>query len=432
MDLFLEELNIVLLVKDVIPTIQPLAEQNQNDLILNYSEDIGFMYADLTKVRQILFNLLSNAAKFTKNGHITLDVKRESVGPDEQIVFQVIDTGIGMSQKQMQNLFTEFTQADSSTTRKYGGTGLGLAITQYYCQMMGGDISVDSEPNEGSTFTVRLPEYISQLPELIAPEEDIDMQFDSIEFQTDDDRQTILVIDNDPNVCDILDRYLTREGFRVITTMVSAHALKLARKVRPSAITLDVVMPDMTGWDILSALKADPDLAQIPVIILSIMDDKNRGFALGASDYLTKPVDRSRLLSVLRRHRCGNPGNCTVLVVEDDSSIRGLLLRMLQNEGWITAAAENGRIGLEKVAQKKPDLILLDLMMPKMDGFEFVTELRKNKAWRNIPVIVITAKEITEQDKAILDSNVEKILGKGLYNNQELLDEVRTLVRTSI
>ena len=173
-------------------------------------------------------------------------------------------------------------------------------------------------------------------------------------------------------------------------------------------------------------------MAQIPIIILSMMDDRNKGFALGASDYLTKPVDRSRLLTVLRRHRCENPQNCSVLIVEDEKDIRELLQRMLQSEGWSTSGAENGRVGLEKVAQKKPDLILLDLMMPQMDGFEFVTELRKNRAWRNIPVIVITAKEITEQDKARLMNNVERILGKGVYSRRELLDEVRTLVKASI
>jgi CheY-like chemotaxis protein len=209
------------------------------------------------------------------------------------------------------------------------------------------------------------------------------------------------------------------------------EGVRLAKALRPAVITLDVLMPGMDGWSVLTTLKANPDLADIPVIILTIVDDKNLGYALGASDYLTKPIDRDRLLAILKKYRC-EVRPCPVLVVEDDAATRELLRRMLEKEGWLVSEAEHGRAALERVAETQPDLILLDLMMPEMDGFQFIEELRKQEAWRSIPIIVVTAKDLTEADRLRLNGYVEKILQKTTYSRESLLTEVRDLVASYI
>jgi CheY-like chemotaxis protein len=242
---------------------------------------------------------------------------------------------------------------------------------------------------------------------------------------------TILVIDDDPTVHDLMRRFLSKEGFWVETAAGGEAGLALARQLRPAAITLDVMMPGMDGWAVLAALKADPDLANIPVIMLTMVDNKNMGYTLGASDYLTKPIDRNRLSAILDKYRCDQL-RCSVLLIEDDSATREMMRRMLEKEGWIIAEAENGRVALEQLATAQPELILLDLMMPEMDGFEFVVELRQNPLWRTIPIVVITAMDLTEEERNRLNGSVIQILQKGAYSRDELLLEVRNLVTTCI
>jgi len=229
-------------------------------------------------------------------------------------------------------------------------------------------------------------------------------------------------------VRDLMQRFLTREGFRVVTASGGEEGMRRARELRPDAITLDVMMPGMDGWAVLSALKADPDVADIPVIMLTIVDDRNLGYALGASDYLTKPIDRDRLVAVLGRYRRDRP----VLVVDDDADVRLLLRRMLEAEGYGVVEAENGRVALERVREASPSAVLLDLMMPEMDGFEFAAEFRRHEAWRAIPIVVITAKDLSREDRERLNGHVEKILGKGAHGRDELLAEVRELVAQSV
>ena len=422
MDLFLETFDVALMIQDAAMTIQPLVEKNSNTLAIHCADDLGTMRADLTKVRQSLFNLLSNACKFTAQGTITLAVSRETVDEAVWLTFRVADTGIGMTPEQMGKLFQAFVQADASTTRQYGGTGLGLTITQRFCQMMGGDITVESALGQGSTFTIRLPAAVTDPKAAVAPRVEA-LPASALPAGT----PTVLVIDDDSTVHDLMQRFLHREGLRMATATSGEEGLRLARALRPAAITLDVMMPGMDGWAILTALKADPLLADIPVIMLTIVDDKNLGYALGAADYLTKPVDWDRLAAILQKYRCAHPP-CTVLVVEDDADTRDMLQRLLTRENWAVTEATNGRVALERMAESQPELILLDLMMPEMDGFAFLEALRQQDAWRSIPVVVVTAIDLTPEDRQRLNGYVEQILQKGAYSREELLHEIYHLV----
>jgi len=429
MDLFLETIDVPAMVQDVVNTIKPLVQKNGNSLTVDCADNLGPMRADATKVRQALFNLLSNACKFTDKGTISLRVSRERNTRAGHFTFRVSDTGIGMTQEQMSKLFKAFTQADASTTRKYGGSGLGLAITRHFCQMMGGEVSVESEVGKGSAFLVKLPAVvISPKPEKHESAQVIKAQRVS---EAPPGASTILVIDDDPTVHDLMRRFLTKEGFRVAIAPGGKEGIQLAKELKPDLITLDVLMAETDGWSVLTTLKADPDTADIPVIILTMFDDKEMGFALGASDYMTKPINRDRLVTVLRKHHYGH-GPSQVLVVEDEPSIRQMVRRVLEKEGWIVREAENGKAGLRAVAENRPAVILLDLMMPVMNGFDFVQELRKNKEWHDIPIVILTAKDLTVEDRQQLKGNVERVYQKGEYNRDQLLNEVRELVKNRV
>jgi CheY-like chemotaxis protein len=274
---------------------------------------------------------------------------------------------------------------------------------------------------QGSTFTIRLPVLVAEAAGApAAAAEPVAADSSGI--------GTVLVIDDEAAVRDLMQRFLTREGFRVVTAPGGEEGLRRARELRPDAITLDVMMPGMDGWAVLSALKADAEVADIPVIMLTIVDDKNLGYALGASDYLTKPIDRERLVKVLTQHRRDLP----VLVVDDDAGLRQLLRRMLEPEGFTVVEAENGRVALERLDDVRPSVILLDLMMPEMDGFEFVAEFRRREAWRAIPIVVVTAKDLSQDDRERLNGHVQKILQKGTHGRDQLLAEVRELVSASV
>ena len=422
MDLFLETFDIAPMVQDVGTTIMPLVEKNANTLAVRCPDNPGTMRADLTKVRQALFNLLSNACKFTTRGTITLAVSRDMVHGAAWMTFRVSDTGIGMTPEQLGRLFQAFSQAEASTTRQYGGTGLGLAITRHFCQMMGGAVTVESVVGQGSTFTIRLPAEVADPKAIPAPRTEV-LPASALPAGA----PTVLVIDDDPTVHDLMQRFLSKEGVHVVTATGGEEGLRLAKTLRPAAITLDVLMPGMDGWAVLTALQADPALVDIPVIMLTIVDDKTMGYTLGASDYLTKPIDWDRLTAVLRHYPCAHPP-CLVLIVEDEAAMRDMLRRMLARAGWDVTEAVNGREALERVAENRPELILLDLMMPEMDGFAFLEALRQQEAWRTIPVVVLTAKDLTPDDRQRLNGYVERLLQKGTYSQEELLREVRNVV----
>ncbi|HSW32242.1 MAG TPA: ATP-binding protein, partial [Steroidobacteraceae bacterium] len=318
-ELEIESFAVVPLVREVASTLGPAAEKNGNRIEVRCADELGTMCADETRIRQALLNLASNAVKFTERGVVTIEAEREDAESREWIVFRVSDTGIGMTPEQMGRLFQDFTQADSSTTRKYGGTGLGLAISRRFCRMMGGDITVQSEPGRGSTFTIRLPAVVKDIAAgagTTAPPTAAALPPAAARAGA----PQVLIVDDDPTVRDLMARHLTREGFAVLTAADGIDGLEQARRLHPAAITLDVAMPGIDGWTVLAALKGDPALADIPVILVTIVEDKQRGYALGATDYLVKPVDRRRLVDSLRA-LCGVAIG-RVLLVEDDEATR--------------------------------------------------------------------------------------------------------------
>jgi CheY-like chemotaxis protein/two-component sensor histidine kinase len=421
MDIYTETFDLAAMVQNVVSTIQPLMENNANVLLLHSDDELGEMHTDLTKARQILLNLLSNAAKFSEQGNIILDVRRAERDGKIWITFKVIDDGIGMTVEQQDKLFQNFTQADGSTTRKYGGTGLGLAITRHFTQMLGGTIWVESEFGRGSSFTVELPQELRIKKAESKQVEPVNVAGMLMEGGT------ILVIDDDATVRGLLKSYLSKIGYQVAIASTGEEGLKLAKKLRPNAITLDVMMPGMDGWQVLATLKADQELSHIPVIMLTMAENKDIGYSLGASEYLVKPVTRDQLATVLRKYRAKKM-TFSVMVIEDDLTTRDMVKRMLSKEGWLVLESDNGLNALKLIERQKPSLILLDLMMPEMDGFEFILHLRQHDEWSTIPVVVLTAKDITMEDRIWLNSRVDTVFQKGAYHREELLTELRKLL----
>lgn len=305
MDLFLERFPIEVMLQELASTISPMAEKNKNLLEIDCPPDIADMRADVKRVRQVLLNLLSNACKFTQDGIVSLSVRRRMRDGAEWIEFQVRDTGIGMTRPQIDRLFQAFMQADASVTRKYGGTGLGLVISKRFCQMMGGDLTVESEHGKGSAFFVTLPSEVAQvrheLAVLAEPRAEPEISLPH------DDRGIVLVIDDDRAARDLMVRMISREGFRVVTAWGGEEGLRLARDLQPFVITLDVMMPGMDGWAVLRELKSNPILAGIPVVMVTMEEDRSRGAFLGASDFMTKPIQRERLVEILNKYRKQQP-----------------------------------------------------------------------------------------------------------------------------
>jgi signal transduction histidine kinase/CheY-like chemotaxis protein/methyl-accepting chemotaxis protein len=416
LELHPESVDLVPLIDEVIGTARQLAEQNKNRLVVECQESLGPLTVDPMRLRQILLNLLSNACKFTKEGEVALRARKVADGRS-WIEFAVSDTGIGMTAEQQQKLFEEFSQADALTARRFGGTGLGLAITRKLARLMGGDVTVASEPGKGSIFTVRLPGG-TDIPARTFTE-----------GGRRPDGDCVLVIDDDATARELLTGQLRAEGFSVVTASGGLEGLKLAKEVHPSVITLDVIMPDLDGWSVLAALRQDSELSEIPVIIVTILDQQRRGVALGAAGYLTKPIDREQLHRLVERFRA-QAQPTRVLLVEDDSFQRERMHAWLESQQWVVQEAANGREALDRLQQSKPDLILLDLMMPEMDGFQVVATLQKEAGWRDIPVIVITALDLDAKDRDRLNSGVQSVLVKETFQPADLVERIRRLAQT--
>ncbi len=418
MDVFAETFSVSKVLEEVRQMMLPLVEKNGNTLFVDYPPDVGEMHSDLTKVRQCLVNLMSNASKFTENGEIRCSVHQVSDDGSDMLHFAIADTGIGMTEEQLQKIFSAFTQADASTTRRYGGTGLGLAITRNFAEMLGGEVTVESEYGKGTTFTVILPAHFRTMAEEAAEESKTE--------EPDTAVSTVLVIDDDPSVHDALEGQLKDSGYGVLRAFNGEQGIKLARERKPDIILLDILMPSVDGWAVLRAIKADAEIKQIPVIILTKTRERSFAFALGAADFVTKPFDSRELIQRLDRIRETDAG-AHILIVDDDPGTRAMLRRVLEKTEWPIVEAANGNEGLQRVRQSRPSAVLLDLMMPEMDGFQFVSQLRKTPEWASIPVLVITAKDLSAEERAYLKGTTEQIVQKGEFDRSDLLATIRSV-----
>ncbi|BCM82207.1 response regulator [Methylobacterium indicum] len=431
MEVYAEDLDVAETLRDVATTVDALVVKKDNTLDLQLGDGLGHAHTDATKLRQCLINLLSNAAKFTEGGRIVLSAVRERRPGGDVLRFAVTDTGIGMTEEQQARLFQRFTQADASTTRRFGGTGLGLAITRAFARMLGGEIAVASRPGEGTTFTLELPAlYEARDPAEPAAAPAPDAPEIPAAARPEAGSNLVLVVDDDPATRDLLVRFLKRDGFQVATAPDGRAGLEQARALRPRVVLLDVTMPRMDGWAVLRALRADPDFGATPVIMVTVLDEQNLAFSLGATDYLHKPVEWGALKEAMERFRPAIHEG-PVLVVDDDPDVRERMTTMLTREGWRVASAENGLAGLEAVGVRKPGLVLLDLMMPEMDGFGFLRALRDKPEWRDIPVVVLTAKDVTAEDRRRLAGRADRILPKAGLGMADLAATLRGLMGPS-
>jgi len=419
MNVYAEDCDLPALLRDVETTVQPLVAKNNNSLRVEIDPDLVRIHTDLRMLRQVLYNLLNNAAKFTENGLIEFKAHREG----NFATFQVQDSGIGMTEEQVQRVFREFTQADESTTRRFGGTGLGLALSRKLTTILGGELIVISEPGKGSTFTLRVP--------LAGPPQEAALSA-LLKSQTGTSQRKVLIIDDDPAMREGLSRMLAQEGFWAAVAQNGKEGLDLAHTLHPDVITLDIMMPGLDGWQVLGQLKEDPELRHIPVVLLTMTDDRERGFALGAAEYLCKPISRERLTEAMRRLGI-DPHDKPLLLVEDNPLTMEALSRMLEADGWEVRPAKDGFQALEHLQLEHPSLVLLDLMMPGMDGFQLVAEMQQHDALREIPVLVLTAKNLTQDDQDRLTGPpVQQVIQKGACSRENLLRAVRTLAMRSV
>ncbi len=416
MEIFAQTFDGDRMIDDVCAIAAPLIEKNANRLVLERPMPLGEITSDLTKLRQVLFNLISNAAKFTEDGTITLAARRLDT---DELEFSVTDTGIGMTEAQLGGLFQAFSQAEASTSAKYGGTGLGLALSRKLCRMLGGDITVTSEYGVGSTFTVRLPMSLGEVETETAPARD--------ESRPSGAGPLVLVIDDEESARARLRTFLQGEGYQVQTASSGEDGLRRVREERPDLITLDVLMPEMDGWAVLSRLKAEAEYCNIPIVMITQTDGEDLGHALGAAAYLHKPVEFERLRSVLDQ-TLGSETTSHVLVVEDDEDTRAMMRKMLVRAGQRCSEAADGREALGFLRDHHPDLILLDLMMPVMDGFEFLEAFAEREDWQDIPIVVVSAKDLTNRERELLSERARSVMTKGPGNRQKLLRTIENLV----
>ena len=432
-DFHIEEFAPEGLIEEVVATTQQLAESNNNDVKVDFGQALPLIRSDKTRVRQIVFNLVANACKFTHDGLVKICIKQKLLDDLEYIDIEVADNGIGMTDVQVAKLFSSFVQADTSTTRKYGGTGLGLAISKQLAEKLGGSLQVQSQFGEGSIFTASLP-VLTNIEEVSTEEGILQNHAENkVQFTHDvKNAPRILVIDDDPIVRDMMSKHLSSAGFEVLVAEGGKQGIEMARRELPSVITLDILMPEMDGWSVLRTLKADSVTADIPIIMASILDEQKQGFALGANDYVSKPINRSKLMSAIKRFvKIGSDKQ--VLIIEDDADSRMFLNRLLRSERLEVVEAVNGKEALDLLVstEKLPELILLDLMMPVMDGFEFLSRIREVETLADIPVLVITAADLSNSDKERLRGSVENVIQKDSVNKERMLEEITNLISSN-
>ena len=413
-------------------TIQPLLQPKVR-LKKEVDDNIGIVYSDQDKIRQIILNLLSNAAKFTHRGVIKLVVKKES----ENLEIIVSDTGIGIRSEDLPNIFKEFEQADATTTRKYGGTGLGLTISRNLSRLLGGDLTVKSEFGQGSTFTLLIPthyeRHISQIGTTAPTSSNIQPVRDPEEVESTDTgfaRKRVLVIDDDPDAVYLLKENLDQQDFEVRGCLNGQDGIRMAQELQPQAILLDILMPGADGWQILHDLKSNPRTVEIPVILHTVVDKKTLGFQLGASAYLLKPLDPVVVREVLDQVTGqAEPHSKRLLVVDDDPNVTDMLRQFLEETEYILESEKDGLGGLEAIRNNRPDILLLDLMMPGLDGFGVIEKLRADPQTRDLPIIVISAKDLTANERTWLNEKVESVIKKQGFQGSKFVEEILRILR---
>jgi len=421
MELSVERVELPALITSILESISPLAQEKGLRINTRFAPGLPAVEGDAARLKQVLINLLSNAVKFTERGHIEVIAQ-----PSGRMVrITVKDTGIGISAESQRVVFDEFVQGDGSSTRRHGGTGLGLSIVRKLVEMHGGAITVVSEPGQGSTFTFTVPAWSTGQGAVTA------LQHRSLRRPNQGLPGTaILVVDDDPSVRQLISRHLEQEGWKTVQASNATDALQLARESRPMLITLDIMMPDASGWWVLEKLKEDPQTAGIPVLVVTIVEDQRLVFALGASDYLGKPYDRGALITKIHRLLPELDGK-RVLVVDDDPEARAMLAKILKEEHAIVVGAASGDEAMTLITQSPPDLVLLDLMMPGMSGFEMVARMRALPAATRIPVMIVSAKELTAQDVLTLNGHIQRFVAKGSIEPEGLTNAVRQLLGQS-
>ncbi len=417
------------IISNSILTIEPMLKSKGLQLTTNISTKVKTLNTDIVKVKQILMNLLSNAVKFTERGGITIRVYDE----DDKIAFAIQDTGIGIEKKNLELIFKEFQQVDNSSTRKYQGTGLGLAIARRLARMLGGDLVADSIMGQGTTFTLTIPPvYIPKKGEekVQAGQSQVILQQEKKQLQqlvTAPAGAQILCIDDDPDVLDILRKYLTPEGYSVECATSGDEGIEKALRIKPSLITLDIMMPNKDGWQVLRELKQREETKNIPVIIHSIVDNKPLALSLGAVDFLTKPAEPRTLLEVVTRF-CQSK-NQSILVVDDNEDFAITIKQLLSRDYKDVRIANNGRQALEMLKTFIPSLILLDLSMPEMDGFEVVSRLQNDERYKNIPVVILSGKDVTREEMNRLKEHISEFIQKGDLANINLPAAVKRILQ---
>jgi len=406
-----------------VSTTQPLLQAGVK-LATTSEPDLPLISSDQEKIKQIVLNLLSNAAKFTEQGSISVRIHQEQ----DSFRIAVTDTGIGIPDDSLDRVFEEFQQADSSTTRKYGGTGLGLSISRHLARLLGGDLTVESSFGSGSTFTLTLPAVHKEMAPVTSPV--IGATSLTLDTGVKQGQALILAIDDDPDAVYLLQENLADSGYRVVGLNDSREAVKMAAELEPMAITLDIVMPGKDGWQVLHDLKLDQRTSDIPVILVTIVDKKALGYKLGAADYLVKPLDRDALLSALGRIAevdAGSRGR-TLLVIDDDPNVIDMVQQMLSESGFELVSAQDGETGLELIRRERYDAVLLDLMLPGIDGFSVMQELRRNPALASLPVIILTAKDLTPGEAATRRESASRVIQKQQLEAHLLIHELQTVI----
>ena len=414
MEIRLESVDLAPLVDSVLSTLLPLAQKKEIELDREIDPAAPPIWADPGKVRQVLNNLLSNAIKFTEEGSVMVRVRAE---PDRhRVAVDVQDTGIGISGEDLAVIFDEFRQVDGSHTRKHEGSGLGLALSRNFLRLMGGEITVRSNVGQGSTFTFLLPMAIR--PEVEG--NDTPLLHSG----------HVLLIEDDPRSAELARKILESADFLVTTATTGPEGLRLARELHPDALITDVLLPGKSGWDILAEVKSDPQTCDIPLILLSVINDPQRGHALGAVHCLVKPIDRRSLIEAVRRS-LGLKGQLEgqkVLVVDDEPAVLRLGRSILEEAGARALVAGGGREGVEIARAEKPDLLILDLMMPEVTGFDVVDALAEDESTRNIPILILTAKDLTPEDWARLNGHICRLVQKGAFRARDLVRAVEEIL----